>query len=79
MVQRCMLVVFISSSFNILSEKLQEQESRKVILMASTIKLQFNTSFRQSAVSSGKKLAALNYNRSTIISKYKLTKFKYKF
>ena len=37
-------------------------------------KLQFNTSFCNSIVSSGKKLAALNYFRSTIISINKLKK-----
>ena len=64
-----------SSSLNILSEKLQEQKSSKVILMVNTInKLQFNTFFHHCFVSSEKKLAALNYCRSTVISICKLKK-----
>ena len=65
----------ISISLNILSAKLQEQENRKVILMANTVnKLQFNISFRHSVASSGKKLAVLNCCTSTTISKFKLKK-----
>ena len=68
-------MLFPISSLNILPEKLQEQESWKVILIANAINmLQFKNSFRHSVVSSGKKLVALNYYRSTIISIYKLKK-----